>query len=66
MTQVSMVGYAIAGIFANVAFYDLYYHLIAIMVLTGVLVREALSVSIETAPVDGSSVLAPADGERGN
>ena len=34
MTQVSMVGYATGGIFLGLAYFDYYYHLVIIMVLT--------------------------------
>lgn len=42
MLQVGLVGYATGGLFLNKAYFDLYYHLIAIMVLTGAVVKEAL------------------------
>jgi len=34
MTQVSIIGYAVAGAFVGLAYFDLYYHLICILVLT--------------------------------
>ncbi|MBI3344778.1 MAG: putative O-glycosylation ligase, exosortase A system-associated [Gammaproteobacteria bacterium] len=37
MTQVSMVGYAAGGAFLGLAYFDLYYHLICIMVLSKVI-----------------------------
>ncbi|MHB1176680.1 MAG: putative O-glycosylation ligase, exosortase A system-associated [Sulfuriferula sp.] len=37
MLQVSMIGFASAGAFLGLANFDLYYHLIAIMVMTGVI-----------------------------
>jgi probable O-glycosylation ligase (exosortase A-associated) len=40
MLQVSMVGFASAGTFLGLANFDLYYHLIAIMVVTGVVVLK--------------------------
>ncbi|HKJ74110.1 MAG TPA: putative O-glycosylation ligase, exosortase A system-associated, partial [Alphaproteobacteria bacterium] len=43
MIQVSLVGYAVAGAFLNLATFDLYYHLIAIIVITDLLVRTALA-----------------------
>jgi probable O-glycosylation ligase (exosortase A-associated) len=43
MGQVSMVGYAVTGAFLGMAYFDLYYHLIAILVLTRQLVEEELS-----------------------
>ncbi len=43
MIQVSLVGYAVAGAFLNLATFDLYYHLIAIIAITDLLVRTALA-----------------------
>lgn len=34
MTQVSMIGYALGGAFLGLAYFDLYYHLIVLIVLT--------------------------------
>lgn len=44
MVQVGLAGYAIGGLFLNKAYFDLYYHLVAIMVLT-----RAILVQSETA-----------------
>jgi probable O-glycosylation ligase (exosortase A-associated) len=43
MSQVSLVGYAINGITLNLATFDLYYSLLAIIVLNRVLVERALA-----------------------
>jgi probable O-glycosylation ligase (exosortase A-associated) len=43
MAQVSIVGYAVAGLFLNLATFDLYYHLVAIVVITHALVRKSLA-----------------------
>lgn len=41
MVQVSMIGYAVGGAFLGLAYYDLFYHLIAILVLIKlILIRE--------------------------
>lgn len=40
MLQVSMIGFASAGAFLGLAYFDFYYHLIAMMVVTGVLVLK--------------------------
>jgi len=40
MTQVSMIGYAAGGAFLGLAYFDLYYTLIAIMVIGSVLLKE--------------------------
>jgi probable O-glycosylation ligase (exosortase A-associated) len=49
MIQVSMVGYATAGAFLGLSYFDLYYHLIAITVLTWVIVQR----QTDSAPVAG-------------
>ena len=43
MVQVSIAAYAIAGLFLNLATFDLYYHLIAIVVIASALVRQRLA-----------------------
>ena len=43
MLQVSLVAFAAAGIFLGLAFFDLFYHLVALMVLTAAVVKKALS-----------------------
>jgi probable O-glycosylation ligase (exosortase A-associated) len=43
MVQVSIAAYAIAGLFLNLATFDLYYHLIAIVVIMQALVRQSLA-----------------------
>ena len=40
MLQVSMVGYAVSGAFLGLAYFDLYYHLIALVVLIKVQVQQ--------------------------
>lgn len=40
MLQVSLVGYAVAGAFLGLAYFDLYYALVALTVMLGVIVRE--------------------------
>ena len=40
MLQVSIFGYAVGGAFLNLAFFDLYYHLVAIMLLVKVVVAK--------------------------
>lgn len=42
MTQVSLVGFASAGAFLNLAFFDLYFHLLAILFVTRQVVANAL------------------------
>jgi probable O-glycosylation ligase (exosortase A-associated) len=43
MVQVSMVGYATAGAFLGLGYFDLYYHLIAITVMTWILIHQKQS-----------------------
>jgi probable O-glycosylation ligase (exosortase A-associated) len=43
MVQVSIAAYAIAGLFLNLATFDLYYHLIAVVVIASSLVRQQLA-----------------------
>ena len=42
MAQVSLVGYAVSGAFPGLAYFDLYYNLVAIVILVKVMVREHL------------------------
>jgi len=48
MLQVGLIGYAVGGAFLNKAFFDLYYHMIALMVVTDSVVRTALAASEES------------------
>lgn len=43
MVQVSLVGFAVAGAFQNLAYFDLYFHLIAIIFVTQLIVQKSLS-----------------------
>jgi probable O-glycosylation ligase (exosortase A-associated) len=43
MVQVSVAAYAVAGLFLNLATFDLYYHLVVIVVITQALVRKSLA-----------------------
>ena len=43
MAQVSIAAYGSAGLFLNLATFDLYYHLIAIVVIASSLVRQRLA-----------------------
>lgn len=51
MNQVGLVGYAVSGAFLSLAYFDLYYYLVAIMVICKVLAARL----VETAP-EGESV----------
>ena len=48
MVQVSIAAYAVAGLFLSLATFDLYYHLIAIVVITQALVRQSLAPGVAT------------------
>jgi len=47
MLQVSLTAFAVAGLFLGLAFFDLFYHLVAIMILTDAVVRQTLSASVK-------------------
>jgi probable O-glycosylation ligase (exosortase A-associated) len=49
MVQVSIAAYAIAGLFLNLATFDLYYHLIAIVVIASALVRRGVPSTVAAA-----------------
>ncbi|HYP67638.1 MAG TPA: putative O-glycosylation ligase, exosortase A system-associated [Thiobacillaceae bacterium] len=50
MTQVSLIGYATGGAFLGLAFFDLYYHLIAIVVILHLLTqRQAVTQTAQAA-----------------
>jgi hypothetical protein len=50
MVQVSLVGYAICGAFLGLAYFDLYYTLIVLLVLTRQQVLAAVQPPIPTDP----------------
>jgi len=67
MLQVSLVGYATAGAFLGLAYFDLYYDLIAMMVICNVIINEkCLQIQAAAdAPEPAVSVVAePANGEK--
>lgn len=43
MVQASIIGYAVGGAFLGLAYFDLYYHLVAMIVLTRLVVERALA-----------------------
>lgn len=60
MVQVSMVSFAVGGLFLNKAYFDLYYHLIAIMVLAKLIVAAELKkASASEKPMPVQSRLGP-------
>jgi probable O-glycosylation ligase (exosortase A-associated) len=54
MTQVSLVGFAVAGAFQNLAFFDLYFHLIAILFLAQQIVARQLAEDAPAAQGSGA------------
>ena len=58
MLQVSLVVYAVAGAFLNLAFFDLFFHMIVIMILTNAIMKEVLAAKLRQEK-DRKPVLAP-------
>jgi probable O-glycosylation ligase (exosortase A-associated) len=52
MVQVSIAAYAIAGLFLNLATFDLYYHLVALVVIAQTLVRKRLAAGVAAHSVE--------------
>lgn len=57
MVQVSMAGYAVGGAFLGMAYFDLYYHLIALIVVSARLLEARLESSERSSP--GSAPVPP-------
>jgi probable O-glycosylation ligase (exosortase A-associated) len=49
MLQVSLIGFAVGGLFLGLTYFDLYYHLIAMIVITRLLVQRHLQENAEGA-----------------
>ncbi|WP_282604525.1 putative O-glycosylation ligase, exosortase A system-associated [Pelagibius sp. Alg239-R121] len=65
MIFLSLVGYAVGGAFLNMAFYDLFYHLLTIVMVAKILVHQNLTNTIKAkvqtpAPVPGATPALPA------
>lgn len=59
MIQVSLIGYAVGGAFLGLAYFDLFYHLVAIIVLTQLAVIAQLdTVKVRKDPVTGKENIA--------
>jgi probable O-glycosylation ligase (exosortase A-associated) len=59
MTQVSMIGYATGGAFLGLAYFDYYYHLVIILVLTyQIAVKNAWGTLEQEKPADADAVQA--------
>ena len=50
MVQVSLIGYMSAGSFLGLQYFDLFYHLIVIVVITGALVKRELPTLVKVQP----------------
>jgi probable O-glycosylation ligase (exosortase A-associated) len=61
MVQVGIVAYAIAGLFLNLATFDLYYHLVAIVVIASSLVRRRLASGAPTETAASPAYARPSD-----
>jgi probable O-glycosylation ligase (exosortase A-associated) len=61
MMQVSLVGYASAGAFLGLAYFDLVYHLVAIVVVTKVLVQKSVAEERQS-KVEAGIVVRPTEG----
>ncbi len=54
MIRLSLIGYFVNGAFLNLAYFDLYYHLVGIMVLTRVIVERSLATGVGM-PIGGGT-----------
>lgn len=60
MIFLSLVGYAVGGAFLNMAFYDLFYHLLTIIMVARILVHKNLTETIKAkSPVAAHGALPP-------
>ncbi len=59
MLQVSLIGYAASGAFLGLAYFDLYYNLIALIVLAKVIARKALGEEVNEAPEETATKAIP-------
>lgn len=55
MVQAGLVGYAVGGAFLGLAYYDLPYHFMAILVLTQVIVKRELALKAQPSPSAGTA-----------
>lgn len=56
MLQVSLVGFATSGAFLGLAYFDLYYHLIAIVILLKVQARQLTAQAVPVAPLEAQDI----------
>jgi putative inorganic carbon (hco3(-)) transporter len=61
MVQVSIAAYAIAGLFLNLATFDLYYHLVAMVVIVSSLVRQRLAAGAPIEKATSAAYALPSD-----
>lgn len=63
--RISLIGYAVCGAFLNLAYFDLFYHLISITVILERLLAEEATAAAQTGPAaDAAVAAAPARGRR--
>jgi len=64
MVQVSLAAYATSGAFLNMAFFDLFWHLVAIAIINRWLTERELAGEPKTEPVPATASLLPARSRR--
>jgi hypothetical protein len=66
MAQVSMIGYAAAGAFLGLAYFDLYYTLVAVIVVCNVILQKQIDSlqSVPDATVPGANELVRKNGSE--
>ena len=57
LCEVSIVGYAVTGLFLNLAFFDLYYSILAIVAVTYGLVAKEKEIMVEERPAEAKASL---------
>lgn len=62
MLFLSLIGYAVGGTFLNMAFYDLFYHLLTIVMVTKILVHQNLTETIKAKSPVGAQGPVPGSG----
>jgi probable O-glycosylation ligase (exosortase A-associated) len=56
MLQISLVAYAVGGAFLNIAFHDLPYHIVALVILTQVEVSKAVAHKLDANRLEGTAI----------
>jgi len=58
--QIALLGYAVGGAFLGVAYWDIFYHMVALCVVMKVLLRKSMQEAQQTKEIDPNGVPAPA------